>query len=173
MLIEPNPAMCDALRRNRPNATVFCHAVSHTNGTSLVEFQAGAHSATFSESATSTTATPSATQRDRRHGKGIAVHARPLWQLLHASRLSHIDLFSLDVEGAELRVLATMDFDMVRVRVWCIEVPTAETADARAKRDALAALMHSHGYRRHEWRTDLDVSFNQLWVWDRGPWPHR
>lgn len=167
VLIEPNPAMCDALRHNRPNATVFCHAVSRTNASSMVSFQAGAHSATFSERDAPTGITP---RDNRRHVKSIAVHARPLWQMLHASGLSRIDLFSLDVEGAELRVLASMDFALVHVRVWCIEVPTAETADARAKRDALAALMRGHGYRRHEWRADLDMPFNQLWVWD-APWP--
>ena len=91
--------------------------------------------------------------------KGAAnytVPCRPLSQMLQISHVlldtsgvraqrwpgwSHIDFFSLDVEGAELQVLNTMDW-RVPVRVWLIEMdPTLIK-----RNDQIRRLLASHGY---------------------------
>ncbi len=66
----------------------------------------------------------------------------PLSLILKKFQVSEIDFWSLDVEGAELQVLQTFDFDAVRINVVCIE---ADGHDS--ERDAeVIALMQSKGY---------------------------
>ena len=45
----------------------------------------------------------------------------PLATVLQMFDLTHIDFFSLDVEGAELAVLQTLDFSIVHINVIVIE----------------------------------------------------
>lgn len=46
----------------------------------------------------------------------------PLKAILAKFGMTHIDFFSLDVEGAELEVLRTLDFSAVHVNVFVIEL---------------------------------------------------
>jgi len=65
-----------------------------------------------------------------------------LQELFESHGLCHIDLFSLDVEGAELEVLRTVDLNKVSVSVWLIELDgTNTTKDA-----AVRAHLSEHGY---------------------------
>jgi len=61
----------------------------------------------------------------------------PLDYLLHVAHFSHINFFSLDVEGGELSVLQSFDWDRVKVDVWCIEKHYGVE---------IIKLMESHGY---------------------------
>ena len=81
-----------------------------------------------------------------------------------ASLDSAVDLFSLDVEGSELRVLQTMDWS-IPVRVWCIEVQPERRTEL-----AIAAIMQRHGYRREHWRVKVHGGIDHLWV-RGGSWP--
>ncbi|XP_037800759.1 uncharacterized protein LOC119595721 [Penaeus monodon] len=54
--------------------------------------------------------------------KGIPVKTVPIATLLRALDVSQIDYFSIDIEGAELKVLATFPWDKVKIRLMCIEV---------------------------------------------------
>mmetsp|Transcript_20868 Transcript_20868/g.48110 ORF Transcript_20868/g.48110 Transcript_20868/m.48110 type:complete len:151 (-) Transcript_20868:419-871(-) len=102
--------------------------------------------------------------------KQFKVPSAPLGQLLRMVGVVSIDLFSLDVEGAEAKVLRTFDWS-IPVRVWCIEV------SSREKSDEIGVLMRSHGYRREQWLgikamsngtgTDAPINrvWNELWVW--------
>ena len=159
VLIEANPSLCTVLRRNRPHATRLCTAVSANY--SVIPFDKGRWTSTFGEVA----------QMDQehrqfhpRHGHAqTAVPSAPLGQLLRMAGLASIDLFSLDVEGSEMKVLATMDWSLP-VRVWCIEV-----SDER--RPAIDALLTSKGYTHTRWRASGDYSFagSDLWV-QSGAW---
>ena len=60
----------------------------------------------------------------------------------------HIDFFSLDVEGAELRVLETIDFNKVTIDVFLVEVD-AKSGDVdkqSAARAIRAFLVDRHHY---------------------------
>ena len=55
-------------------------------------------------------------------------------------RLQEVDVFVLDVEGAEMSVLKHWSWDTVHVRVWAIENNKLDHAE-------LGALMAAHGYK--------------------------
>lgn len=49
------------------------------------------------------------------------VQMRTLNDILEESHLYHIDLLSMDIEGGELKVLKTLDFDKFKIRVILVE----------------------------------------------------
>ena len=97
-------------------------------------------------------------RRERAHPASerryVTVPSAPLGALLRRAGLEKVDLFFLDVEGAELQVLRTMDWTLP-VRVWCIE-----NGDNGG---AIASLMEEHGYRVPKEKLKLGKQ-NTLWV---------
>jgi FkbM family methyltransferase len=64
--------------------------------------------------------------REKKHPKHvesslITVHAVPLQLLLDKYELTNIDFMSLDVEGGELPVLNSIDWNKTRISVICVE----------------------------------------------------
>ena len=49
------------------------------------------------------------------------VRVRPAMEILREANISHIDYFSLDVEGGEIEVLKSLDFDSVTIDLFTIE----------------------------------------------------
>jgi hypothetical protein len=70
------------------------------------------------------------------------VPCRPLGPLLSMFGVAHIDLWVLDVEGAELEVLKTFDFRAITVDVVCIE----QDGGNPAKDAAVRELMDKEGF---------------------------
>ncbi|XP_064103080.1 uncharacterized protein LOC135213114 isoform X2 [Macrobrachium nipponense] len=58
--------------------------------------------------------------------KTVAIKTFPLYTMLLAVNITTIDFLSLDVEGDELKVLQTMPWDKVQVRVMCVEINHVE-----------------------------------------------
>ena len=83
----------------------------------------------------------------------------PLGEILHMFSIERIDFFSLDVEGAELEVLKTLDFSRVHINVIAIE------ADGRnsQKDEAVRKLVLAHGF-------ELDRSFSAQEAGKRNDW---
>ena len=69
------------------------------------------------------------------------VPCAPLGTLLEMAGIRSIDFFVLDVEGAELQVLETMDWS-VPVSVWVVEMDGSNATKDQEVRD----LLHVHGY---------------------------
>ena len=65
-----------------------------------------------------------------------------------------LDFFSLDVEGAEVEVLATVNFTAVRVNVLMVEVENEHCRAYCARRKQVRARMSAEGYRRYEGLVD-------------------
>jgi hypothetical protein len=61
-----------------------------------------------------------------------------------------ITFFSLDVEGAELTVLETIDFDKVLIEVMMIEIKNSDCGDICEHRDMVRAKMKELGYKKYE-----------------------
>ena len=183
VLIEANPAMCQKLRANRPGMATLCTAVSGDR--KPVAFRKGLFSSTFGEEAEMDADFKKRFHSERRGpSSDVIVPSAPLSMLLRMVGLRFVDLFSLDVEGAELKVLHTHDWSLP-VRVWCIEVNSA------SKSAALATFMNSKGYRRTAWDAGARIvggassdkkapaermvtarkldKANKLWVWN-GTW---
>ena len=58
--------------------------------------------------------------------KDIPVKLTKLSTLFEKHRIGHVNMFSLDVEGAELSVLKSIDWDKVVIDVLCIEIGNAQ-----------------------------------------------
>jgi len=70
------------------------------------------------------------------------VHCMPLKSVLKTLGVQHINLFVLDVEGAELAVLQSIDWDVTRFDVLVIELNHAHQLEGHP----VLALMRQHGY---------------------------
>jgi FkbM family methyltransferase len=70
----------------------------------------------------------------------------PLQLILDATGLLEIDLFSLDVEGAELAVLETIDWGVTNIHVIVVELDGHNPA----KDQAVRSLLMLRGFVRHE-----------------------
>jgi len=70
----------------------------------------------------------------------------PLASILTALQLSHINFFSLDVEGGEYSVLQTIDFNCTTFDVIAVESLGGSLAD-ESKTTSLTEFLGSHGYR--------------------------
>ena len=83
----------------------------------------------------------------------------PLGKVLSMFSIDRIDFFSLDVEGAELEVLKTLDFSKVHINVIAIE------ADGRnsQKDEDVRKLVLAHGF-------ELDHSFSNQEAGKRNDW---
>ena len=84
------------------------------------------------------------------------VPSAPLGYLLRAAGVSAVDLFSLDVEGSELRVLQTLEHPGARL----VHRGAARAQDGAA----IAAIMQRRGYRREHWRVKVHGGIDHLWV---------
>ena len=82
---------------------------------------------------------------DKFHGKKpdqietVDVPCSPLAHIFQKNQITHIDFWSLDVEGAEVSVLQTVDFTAVEISVILIENAEDDQSDRKRK---LVAEMH-------------------------------
>lgn len=94
------------------------------------------------------------------------VACSPLAPLLLAYGITHVNLWVLDVEGAELQVLQTVDWARIRIDVLCIEADFGSSAAYDAVRDFLKPMYVYHGLvKRNDWfirRPDSDFK-QQSW----------
>ena len=70
----------------------------------------------------------------------------PLYTILMALGNPTVDLFSLDIEGAELQVLKTIPWDKVNIRVMLIEVNHIG-AIFQGSLKALSQLLKKNGFK--------------------------
>ena len=87
------------------------------------------------------------------------VSCLPLRALLRMFGIAHIDLFSLDVEGAELEVLKTVDFSAVRINVIVVEQDGGDPE----KEEAVRQLLLDNDFR-------VDASLDSLTAGRRNGW---
>ena len=81
---------------------------------------------------------------------------RPIADILSEAAVDHIDLFVLDVEGAEAEILRGFPFDRVSVGLWMVEANFEE--DKREIRQ----ILHENGYTHFSW-------LGQDWVASKEP----
>ncbi len=75
----------------------------------------------------------------------------PFMTMMQAVNVTHIDFFSLDVEGNEMHILKTIDFSRVSVTLFAIET----NGNSAEIKDFLTPL----GYREAEGSTSADVMY--------------
>ena len=74
--------------------------------------------------------------------EGLVVSCIPIQSIIESTGLLDIDLFSLDVEGAELAVLETLDFSNTNIRVLVVELDQSNMA----KDEGVRRLILSQGF---------------------------
>ena len=62
--------------------------------------------------------------------------------ILQENRISNIDIFFLDVEGAELTVLTTIDWTAVTIGMFIVEMNGRD----QNKDEVVRAVLRAHGY---------------------------
>jgi FkbM family methyltransferase len=112
ILIEAQPGNAKKLFENRPCAVVIPEGVcAATAGSSTIRMSSGEGTAFDLDTRESSLTTD----------PGVEVPCRPLSTMLEEYGVTRINFFSLDVEGAELKVLETFDFDKVKIDVLMVE----------------------------------------------------
>ncbi len=126
LCIEPHPRAFRELVKNR-SATCVCCAIGPDHGEaefSLVEgalepemlsgltvFYDSSHMKRFRAEA----------EQAQAQLKTIQVQMAPLRDILQVHGITHVDYCSIDVEGAEMAVLESIDFDEVTIDVFTVE----------------------------------------------------
>ena len=142
VLIEAQPQNAQKLAKNRPghNNVILSEAVC-PEGQTHVDFAGSSAVGGIVDQMTS--------GHIKHFFKGnvtshIKVPCRPIGVMLRAAGIKAIDFFVLDVEGAELMVLETMDWT-IPVKVFVIEM-------GRGDRDQLLIdLLRTQGYHNSTW----------------------
>jgi FkbM family methyltransferase len=135
LLIEANPRLFHTLCSNRRCSTAVNAAVC--SDTKIVHFVApqnqkveGIHGKSCNNEAIggivefASARFKSLWWSSSKHRSKLTVHkvqCYPLSSILERQNITHIDLFTLDVEGGELSVLQTIDFKKVTIDIFSIE----------------------------------------------------
>jgi hypothetical protein len=80
----------------------------------------------------------------------VRVPCKTFGEVFRESGVQSIQLFSLDVEGAELDVLQTMDWT-VPVQLWIIEQDKGDLYSRGTKDCQVRELLAQHGYNPTDW----------------------
>lgn len=97
--------------------------------------------------------------KDYTAAEAPAIPCYPLGALLQLSGLRHFQFFSLDVEGGELQVLQSINFNSVAFDVIFVEAQ----AQVNEKQQAVRTLLQSKGYRFVEHMSNSDWFVREGW----------
>jgi FkbM family methyltransferase len=155
VLIEPHPDMFKDLQTNRPNSKCYNYAVSSHVG--IVNMIINPYVPAVST--IDYTANDSFLKNWHLNSYKINVRSTPLSDILHHAGVTHIDFFSLDVEGHEYDVLQSMDWSIP------VGVILVETLGIGGD-DDVRKILTEKGYV-----FDGKCAHNELWVLDRNKQP--
>lgn len=117
ILIEPIPSAYNKLIQSRSKDNTFFNAACHR--------EKGKAEYIGDHPASGLTGTMSDIHRQRWHSKNrktYEVTTMPMRDMVDPNKYPHVDLFSIDVEGGELEVLYSFDWEVVKVDVVLIEL---------------------------------------------------
>ena len=139
VLIEAQPENAEKLKQNRPKSIVIQEAVC-SEEEKFVKFSG----------VSAVGGIPDLMTDRHKHKfrnamiKPVQVPCRPMRSMLKEAGIQAIDFFILDVEGAELKVLETMDWD-IPVKSFVVEMGRGE------QDDKVIQLLNNHGYKKAQW----------------------
>ena len=159
ILIEPVPRMYKRLTKNRPNCYTFNCAVSSKDKAIFIgNYGTAGIFETMAESF-----------KDQWHA-GVKkddcykVECRPMSDIITETGLHTIDLFSLDVEGGELEVLRTINWETTKIGLFLIELDGHD----QEKDDSCRQILKEHGFR-----FEKHIGINDLWKNKGYPFPNK
>jgi len=155
VLVEPNPILCEKLRRNRTGMIHEC-AVSDKFGDVTLQIVEGPEGA---DGMSTISTNPADHERFKELGFTSfprVVACRTLDSVLEASAIDRpIDFISIDVEGVELQVLRGFSLERWRPRILLIE------DNSGLFHTTVAHYMQAHGYARFD-RTGVNDWYGRV-----------
>jgi hypothetical protein len=146
LLVEANPASFQAILQKHRHAYMVNACLSPVTKPTIIPFSmAGVIGGLYDYMENSHK------ERVQYRSKGseiISIQCFPLFTILQAMNISHVDYFSLDIEGAELEILKTLPLDKVDVKVFSIEYKLPGNHEAtRKKLQEIRNYLVIHGYK--------------------------
>jgi len=152
VLIEANNEQYQELIKNRPNCHNFNYAISQNIGE--VEFIGSGALGGMVHTMTD----------EHKYGwnlhqtESYKVKSSPISEVIKHLNIERVDLFSIDVEGGELEVLKTFDWN-IPVYIICIEMAHHFTESGQIKVQEYRDFMTSKGFE-----FDCEIGVNEVWI---------
>lgn len=149
ILIEPSPSSFNDMKKTRPSCVHVNKAISSTMGEAV--FRDNWAMSGILENLSEVH------RNNSSHGTSMySVPTIPLDHVLHENEIKYIDFMSIDVEGGELEVLKSMDWN-IPIYVICIELDGHNAV----KDEECRKMLTSNGFR-----LDKRLNINEFWVND-------
>lgn len=153
--VEPDSSLIPQLKQKRPRDLVLNMGIS-ANSTSEAEFYSfpGYHNAwnTFLKE--------DAEKKKKESGIQYAINKVKLDtvnQILENFMIGHINYLSIDVEGLDLPILKSIDFNKIRPELVCVETILFSMNNTLEKNNEIIEYMQKQGYRVY-----ADTNLNTL-----------
>ena len=142
-------------------AFVFGGCLSSERRPQYLEFTANRHAGGFESSMNSYQLSQARDgTEDEKHYR---VTCYPLTDLLKAIGVNHVDFFSLDTQGGELKILQTIDFRAVRIDILIVEVENANSYLNRKMLHQMRKFFNQTGlYREVTSPQERDLMFERI-----------
>ena len=150
VLVEPQPSCVSQILLHRPQDVAFANA--SCADFRMLEFQLPHGDACAAGSGGSDYVADAVASRERM--QPITVQCSPIGHMLKQAGVKKLDLWSLDVEGAELETLRGMDWDAIPVHVLLIEMLPGNNPKVRSRNVTHPLACHMH-MAVHEFGPDV------------------
>jgi len=168
LLVEPNPNLYKSLIDKHRNAYSLNACLSTSNQTEQVDFLTGAFLGGIVknfENKQHFEYAKEASSLNEENTKTIRVQCFPLYSVLLALGQTHVDMFSLDVEGPELEILQTIPLNIIIIDVFVIEYKVwygwHDVKQSDIKLNKIRAFFNNTGLYKEVKKTGLDVFFKR------------
>lgn len=162
--IEPDPSLCRTIKKYRPRDICINAGISDTDATSAIFYMLSTHTLnTFSaEEAEKYT-------KNGQHSiiNKINIPLLTVNSVIRDNFTGAPDLVSIDVEGWEMKILETFDFQSYRPTVFCIETLTYSSPGNEKKLTNIIDFLEARGYIRF-----ADTYINSIFI-DKATWESR
>jgi FkbM family methyltransferase len=143
--IEPDKNMVDVIKKKRPGNTILNIGIGLSDSPAATFYLFPSHVnswSTFSEE--------EAIIREKETGIGftsVLVPLKPINTIIKEHFTTYPNFISVDVEGLDLDILQSLDFEKYKPEVICVETITFGYLDNTAEKiDSISQFMHSKGY---------------------------
>ena len=162
LLIEANPTLFKRVRSKRRNAYTLNACLSPDPTPSALEFRMADFIGGLVDHME-----PGHKERVTRQKAGAEtarIQCFPLAAILRALNVTHVDYFSLDIEGAEYDVIKSFPFDDINVDVMTIEYNVSGGGPATEEKLAKITelMVGRYRYRRTDYSGNEDVMFSKI-----------
>ena len=142
VLVEPNPVLCEQLRRERPRDTVLQAGVALESGSAPFYVMSNPYLSTFDKTVAERTQAEGHVSIERVEDVPVTTLQRIIAD--HFPDGPHF--VSLDIEGLDFELLQDFDFGQCMPEVFCVETLEFIRGQVEVKRGDIIEFMQSKGY---------------------------